>query len=196
MLEDKGVQWMLTRLDKWADIDLMNVNKTKCKVLHLAWNNLIQHSKLADGCVENSFAEELGDQGILWTTKWTWAKVALWQQRQKSACHAVLARQQWAEGSDPSPQFSTCGTESGVLCPALGSPRQEKHWPTGASPAKDQQDSWGLQQERYKERLNKLHLFSLKMKWRGLGRTDYCLWIPGQRIQMRWSQILLAGAQQ
>ncbi|KAK4816686.1 hypothetical protein QYF61_019922 [Mycteria americana] len=35
----------------------------------LAWNNLIQHYRLGDGYVENSFAEELGDLGIPWTTR-------------------------------------------------------------------------------------------------------------------------------
>lgn len=68
-LEDKGVQWTPNRLEKWADTDLTKVNKSKGKVLHSAWNNLIQHYRLGDGCAENSFAEELGDLGILWTTR-------------------------------------------------------------------------------------------------------------------------------
>lgn len=57
ILEKEVVQWVLNRLEKWADIDLMKVNNSKCKVLHPAWNNPTQHYMLGDGCVENSFAE-------------------------------------------------------------------------------------------------------------------------------------------
>jgi len=42
-LEDKRVQWALSRLEKGDDIDLKKVNNSKCTVLLLAWNNLIQH---------------------------------------------------------------------------------------------------------------------------------------------------------
>lgn len=40
MVEGKDDIWMdLDRLQRWAHINFMKLNKAKCKVLHLGWSN-------------------------------------------------------------------------------------------------------------------------------------------------------------
>lgn len=46
---------------------------------------------------------------------------------------------------DPSPLFSTGEITSGLLCPVLGSPEQERHGRTGESPTKCHEDDDGTE---------------------------------------------------
>lgn len=142
--------------------------KSKCKVLQLVWNNAIQHYSLRGVYVENSFAEELGTWPVLWMTRWSWAKVVVWQQRQRLTCLVVLARcSQQAEGSGLLPQCSTNGTKLRILCPVWGSPVEENHWTV----EQVQQRTHKISRVMDKEKLKKLSLFSLKMKQMGLGEA-------------------------
>ena len=49
---------VLNRLEKWADGNLMKLNKEKCKVLHLRRNNPIHQHKLGADWLESSFVEK------------------------------------------------------------------------------------------------------------------------------------------
>ncbi|GAB0178190.1 mitochondrial enolase superfamily member 1 [Grus japonensis] len=56
-----------SRLEKWADKNLLQIKKGKCKVLHLERNNLMYQYMLGNSWLESSFAEK--DLGVLEDTK-------------------------------------------------------------------------------------------------------------------------------
>ena len=53
-----AIQRDLDRLDKWANMTLMNFNKGKGKVLHVERNNPMHQYKLGADQLEISFAEK------------------------------------------------------------------------------------------------------------------------------------------
>jgi len=67
--------------------------------------------------------------------------------------------------------------QSGVPCPVLRSPVQERHGSTGVSLFENHQDGQGLEQRTYEKRLRKLCLFSLKQ---AEGRFDCCVQLPNR----------------
>ena len=48
------------RLERWAHVNLMKFNKTKCKVLHMGQGNHQYQCRVGDEWIESSSAEDLG----------------------------------------------------------------------------------------------------------------------------------------
>ncbi|PKU46006.1 hypothetical protein llap_3707 [Limosa lapponica baueri] len=98
------------RLKKWANRNLMEFNKEKCKILHLRRNNPIHQYMLAATQLESSLAEK--DLGVLVDTKLNMSqKGALGAKKENVILDCV--RQSSASRS---PLLSTGEATLGVLC--------------------------------------------------------------------------------
>ncbi|KAJ7417990.1 rna-directed dna polymerase from mobile element jockey-like [Willisornis vidua] len=132
-----AIQRDLGKFEKWAHGNLMQFNKTKCKVLHLGWGNPWYQSRVGDEQIKSS--PEGKDLGVLVGERldmsWQYALAS------QKANHDLVCIRSVASGLREVFLLLCSGeTPSAVLHPALGSPAQEGHGAVEVSPKEGHQD--------------------------------------------------------
>ena len=115
----------------------MKFKKGKCKVLPL-WSNNPMHQYMLTGWKAALLRRTLGSW---WSTKMIMSRQGTFMG--KKANSLLGCTWQSVARGDPLSLLCTVGATSGVLCPILGSPVQERQGPTQVSPVKHHKDGEG-----------------------------------------------------
>ena len=143
-----AIQRDLDRLEGWARVKLVKVNKTKRKVLRLDWGNPRYQYRLGDEGIESSPAEKDLRVQVDGKGKHELARCPHSPERRPYPGLHQKKHGQQVEGCDSAPLLHSAETPPGVLHPALESSTQERHAPVGAGPEQghrhDQRDGTPL----------------------------------------------------
>ncbi|GAB0184842.1 hypothetical protein GRJ2_000949500 [Grus japonensis] len=118
----------------------MKFNKGKCRVLHLGRNNSRHQYRLGVDLLGSSSAEK--DLEVLVDKQLSMSQQCALMAKKANGilgCIKNLCGQQ-VKGSYPAPLLCPGEAMSGILCPVLGSPVQERQGTTGESPVKGYED--------------------------------------------------------
>ncbi|PKU46216.1 hypothetical protein llap_3490 [Limosa lapponica baueri] len=121
----------------------MKFNKDKCGVLHLARNNLTHQYRLGADLLESSSAER--DLRVLVDNKLVMSQQCALVAKKINAilgCIKKSMTSKWKRGSPP-PLLCPGQATSGVLCPVVDYPLQERQGTAGESPAEGYEDGQG-----------------------------------------------------
>ncbi|GAB0188742.1 mitochondrial enolase superfamily member 1 [Grus japonensis] len=115
----------------------MKFNKGKCRVLHLGRNNPKHQYRLGVDLLGSSSAEK--DLGVL-VDKLSMSQQCVLVAKKANGILGCIECGQQVRGGYHLPLLCPGEAASGVLCPVLGSPVQERQGTTGESPAEGYKD--------------------------------------------------------
>ena len=115
------IQMDLDKLERWVLVNPLRFNKAKCKVLHLGHGNLRYVYKLGEKLLQK-------DLGVLVDEKLNMSHECVLLAQKANDILGTIRRGVMSRAREvivPS-LFCLCEAPSGVLCPSLGPPTQER----------------------------------------------------------------------
>jgi len=163
-----AIQRDLHRLERWACVNRMKFNNTRCKVLHAGWGNHKHKYRLDGQSFENSFEEK--DLGVLVDEKLNMSRqCALAVQKANCILGCIKSRVASMSREGILPLYSALLRPHLESCIQLWSPQHRKDMDVlERGRRRATKVIRGLEHLSYEDRLNELGLFSLeKTRLRG-----------------------------